>query len=719
MEGPLDILLVEDNPGDARLIQELLNESDLQLGDLVNTERLDSALGQLENFKPHVVLLDLSLPDSQGVETIRRIRESARGLPIVVLTGLTDQSLALMGVQEGVQDYLMKGDLSPGLLSRAIHYAVDRNRAEQALRERKSEVDRLADNLAAKNRLFKIIGSLQSQFIREPDPFIMFDILLVDIIELTSSEFGFIGDVLQDEEGHDYVKCYAFSNIAWNDETRRFYEEHKSTGFVFRDLNNLFGHVITDRKPVIANDPENDSRSKGIPSGHPRLTAFLGVPVYYGERLVGLIGLANRPGGYDEELLSYIQPVVDACGQIIVARWERDARIEAQQGLSDTRKYLQDIIDSMPSVLVAVDSNGDVTQWNQGAESFSGIDAKMALGRSLEELLSFSPDQLLGIMGAVRAHRLESFKQISRREESEQHYYDVIVYPLSGPAEESVVRIDDVTERMRMELMMVQSEKMMSVGGLAAGMAHELNNPLGGILQGLQNIRRRLSMDLEKNEEVAGELGFDLRLAQSYMEKRGISGFMDGVIDSSKRAADIVSNMLVFSRKPSGEFHPEQINQLIDQAVDLAAMDYDLKKKHDFRDIDIVRDYDMELPLVPCIGPEIQQVLLNLLRNSAQVLSAKRGQSRTITLRTYTEDGSACIEVKDDGPGMDQETCKRVFEPFFTTKPPGQGTGLGLSVSYFIVTQEHGGEMSVESAPGEGARFIIRLPLKAEGRSVS
>ncbi|MET0107201.1 MAG: ATP-binding protein [Sedimenticola sp.] len=322
-------------------------------------------------------------------------------------------------------------------------------------------------------------------------------------------------------------------------------------------------------------------------------------------------------------------------------------------------------------------------------------------------------------MDAVRAHRLESFKQISNREKSEQRYFDVIVYPLSGPAEESVVRIDDVTERMRMELMMVQSEKMMSVGGLAAGMAHELNNPLGGILQGLQNIRRRLSTDLEKNEEVAGELGFDLHLAESYMEKRGISGFMDGVIDSSKRAADIVSNMLVFSRKPSGEFHPVQINQLIDQAVDLAAMDYDLKKKHDFRDIDIVRDYDMELPLVPCIGPEIQQVLLNLLRNSAQVLSAGRKQTRTITLRTYTEDGSACIEVIDDGPGMDQETCKRVFEPFFTTKPPGQGTGLGLSVSYFIVTQEHGGEMSVESAPGEGARFIIRLPLQVEGRSVS
>jgi signal transduction histidine kinase len=273
-----------------------------------------------------------------------------------------------------------------------------------------------------------------------------------------------------------------------------------------------------------------------------------------------------------------------------------------------------------------------------------------------------------------------------------------------------VIRLDDVTERVRMEMMMAQSEKMMSVGGLAAGMAHELNNPLAGILQGLQNIQRRLSPELENNQLVAHEVGFDLDKAQAYMEKRGITQFISGIIESGERAADIVSNMLIFARKAEHKLQSEPLTPLIEQVIELAAVDYDLKKKHDFRNIEIVRDYDESLPEVPCIKSEIQQVLLNFLRNAAQALSTVEHAPR-ITLRSFHLNEMACIEVEDNGPGMDEDTRKRVFEPFFTTKPPGQGTGLGLSVSYFIIHDEHRGEISVQSKPGEGATFRICLPF--------
>ncbi len=140
----LNILLVEDNPGDTRLVRELIQDSGLQPS-LRQEQRLGDALRGIADDTPDLVLLDLSLPDSSGLDTIRRVREAAPDLPIVVLTGLTDQSVALQAVQAGAQDYLLKNELSPELLGRAVHYALDRMRGELQNR-------RLADDLAAKNR---------------------------------------------------------------------------------------------------------------------------------------------------------------------------------------------------------------------------------------------------------------------------------------------------------------------------------------------------------------------------------------------------------------------------------------------------------------------------------------------------------------------------------------------------------------------------------------
>ena len=157
---------------------------------------------------------------------------------------------------------------------------------------------------------------------------------------------------------------------------------------------------------------------------------------------------------------------------------------------------------------------------------------------------------------------------------------------------------------------------------------------------------------------------------------------------------------------------------LSEKVIALAATDYDSKKKYDFRKIDIQREYKRRLPLVPCDGARIQQVLLNLLRNAAQAMSQQskadgNWQAPRIIIRAdhEPEEKMVRIEIEDNGPGLDEKTRKRIFEPFFTTKAVGEGTGLGLSVSYFIVTENHRGTMAVESTPGKGANFIVRLPI--------
>ncbi len=203
---------------------------------------------------------------------------------------------------------------------------------DQFLNDRELLVIR-TEELAEKNRLFEVIGRMHERFIHESNDRVLFEQLMLDIIDLTDSGFGFVGDVLQDEGGFDYLKVYALSNVAWNAEIQRQYDEQLVNGLEFRKLDNLFGHVITHREVVMANDPANDPRHAGTPPGHPTIKAFLGIPVFYGDKLVGEIGLANRPGGYDQGLLDYLQPVVDACGRVIVARWERVARQAAEQQL--------------------------------------------------------------------------------------------------------------------------------------------------------------------------------------------------------------------------------------------------------------------------------------------------------------------------------------------------------------------------------------------------
>jgi len=205
----------------------------------------------------------------------------------------------------------------------------------------------------------------------------------------------------------------------------------------------------------------------------------------------------------------------------------------------------------------------------------------------------------------------------------------------------------------------------------------------------------------------------------AYMEKRGISKMLAGILEMGQRASDIVANMLNFSRKSETRRSSQNINQLIDETIELAANDYNLKKQYDFRHIQISRDYAANLPMIPCIRTEIQQVFLNLVKNAAQAMAEKTYEtdSPQIRIRTASADDMVRVEVTDNGPGMPDSVRKRIFEPFFTTKEVGTGTGLGLSVSYFIVTKNHGGQMEVSARAGKGTRFIIKLPVaESNGR---
>lgn len=272
--------------------------------------------------------------------------------------------------------------------------------------------------------------------------------------------------------------------------------------------------------------------------------------------------------------------------------------------------------------------------------------------------------------------------------------------------------VNDITDRKRTEELMIQSEKMMSIGGLAAGMAHEINNPLAGMIQNSQVVYNRLTKNLPSNNKVAEEIGTSMTVIKNFVEKRGILKQLESINKAGGQAAKIIENMLSFARKGDSTRREHHLSDLIDQTLELAKTDYDLKKSYDFKQIEITREYT-PCPQVLCEGSKIQQVLFNIIKNASEAMWEENQVQKKpkLILRLEKKQDRVCVEIEDNGPGMDDVTRKRIFEPFFTTKEISKGTGLGLSISYFIIVDDHGGEMDVESTLKSGTKFIIKLPI--------
>jgi PAS domain S-box-containing protein len=408
--------------------------------------------------------------------------------------------------------------------------------------------------------------------------------------------------------------------------------------------------------------------------------------------------------------------VVSLASTIAVLAHMMRRRAASERQLRRLRNLLANTLDSMPSIIVGVSPDGLVTHWNHHAASATGLEATEATGRPLGEVFPRLERLKPLVIEALEDGQPKGGQRQLHPEGDTMRCEEVTVFPLvANGAHGAVIRVDDVTERERIREMMVQTEKMLTVGGLAAGMAHEINNPLGGILQAVQNMRRRVEPGRPDNETAAREAGLSLEQVRGYLERREILRMLDDIAASGARAAHIVANMLDFSRRADGSFVAQDLHRLIENTLELAANDYDLKKLYDFRMLRIVRHYAPGLPPVPCLPTEVEQVLLNLFKNAAQALAAHPpadGAPPTLTIRTERHHDLVAVTVSDNGPGMPPEVRARAFDPFYTTKPPGEGTGLGLSVSYFLITHNHGGSFALHTEPGKGAHFTFTLPLR-------
>ena len=401
-------------------------------------------------------------------------------------------------------------------------------------------------------------------------------------------------------------------------------------------------------------------------------------------------------------LLKPILPLTEAAAQIGEGRYDVSVPIVSRDELGDlasafnqmaetlshttvSKEYVTTLLNATPLPIVAIDREAKVTQWNPAAEKLFGWSAAEVLGRFYPIVSEDERADFMSSFGDILAGRPFKDRETTRRRRDGGVIVVSIsaapLYGLDGIVTGRVSVIVDLTERKALESRMAQSEKLSAIGQLAAGVAHELNNPLGVILGFAQSVNRKIGDD--------DALALPLR----------------SIVRESLRCKELVQNLLTFSRQDRKNMEPLELTGAISSALLL------VETQAHLRGVELRRELGSESLIVDANTNQIQQIVINLCTNALD--ATPQGGSVTVACRRREQGGQAWarIEVRDTGSGISAAIRQKIFDPFFTTKDPGKGTGLGLSLVYELVNL-HRGRLDYVSEEGRGTSFFVDLPLR-------
>jgi len=661
------VLLIEDNPGDARLMREYLADPAGAQFELEHVTSLTDGLARLTQGGVDLVLLDLSLPDSPMAETFKRAHAAAPQVPIIVMSGLDDEKHAIETVQEGAQDYLVKAFVDTRLLVHAMRYAIERKRAEEALAHERDLLHTLLDNLP--DRIY--FKDDQSRFTR--------------ISKAVTEQFK-IGHPREamGKTDRDFFSA-EHAEIAMRDEAQ----------------------VMETGQPILAK-----VEREILPDGSVTWA------------LTSKLPLKNRQG--------------KTIGNFGISRDITEIK-RIEEHLDAERNLLRSLIDNLPDYIYVKDTEGRYLLDNIAHRRWLGADSEsQVVGRRVSD---FFPAEAVDRFTNDDLRVIQSGFALLNREElvedrlGNKRWHATTKVPIRSKdgkvtglvgisrditerklsveaireANAELARNKDELQRTLTELQqsheevksaqfqLIQAEKMQSIGRLAAGVAHEVKNPLGILRMGTDY----LAQNLKSSDE-------------------NVALILSDMMDAIKRADGIIMGLLDFSVPHALDTRAEDLSAVLEQSIGFV--------RHDLNEagLKLVRELAGDLPPVWIDRNKMKQVFVNILMNAIHATPA----GGTLTVRTSCrvlgavehDAGSreadriragetvVIAEVIDTGSGIPEEKLRHIFDPFFTTKETGKGTGLGLSVTKKIV-ELHGGSLDIRNRKEGGVAATIMFKV--------
>ena len=655
------VLLIEDNPENASLFCDMIEavaKASFTVTHVAGT--LAEGLAIIEGGQVDLALVDLNLPDSRGISTFERVHACAPRLPVIVLSGNVDEELGSKIVHKGGQDCLVKGSFSVQLLVRAMRYAIERARAEAVIEQEQHFMRILLDNIP--DRIY--FKDKESRFIR------------------TNKALG----ELHHLENSDDLLGQTDFDLFSDEHARPAFEDEQE---VMRTGEPIVGKI---EKESLADGRIGWCTTTKMPLRNPQ-----------GE-IIGTFGISRD--------ITELKRMEDA--------------------LATDRNLLRNVIDNLPDRVLLKDAEGHYLLTNAAQARFLGTTDPLAtVGKTLKDymtdpvfiaevakqdeeilrtgipLVNYEEDIPLPD-GSTKCYSLSKVPLLDDhgatlglicigRDITEQKLAKEQLVKANENLNIAVTDLKNAHEELRsVQLQLIEAEKMKSIGRLAAGVAHEVKNPLAII-----------------------DMGVAYLTQQNFPEDSNVPLILNEISEAVKRADSVIRGLLDFSAPKQLEVCEEDLNSVLDHSLMLVRGEMTGKFHYE-----VVREFEVNLPLLHIDRMKMGQVFVNIFINAIHAMP----EGGTLTVRTYTKQltgvgdnvgvnlmesfhvGSTLVvaEVDDNGSGISEDKLNKVFDPFFTTKPTGKGTGLGLSVTRSIIDL-HGGIIEIRNRPEGGARVTVML----------
>jgi len=667
--SPVRILVVDDEPEIAESLSEFLSRKEgynvaIASDGLQAMQLLEESLSE-PTLAIDIVLLDVRMPLMTGPELLEWLRNHSelKYTRVIMLTAAAGYEEKVEALSAGADDYITKPYYPLELLAR-IKTILRTQQLEKQLYQQSQQLRML-------NRVSQAVSAKLSS--RE-----ILAMAVKGVNAIISLEFAAVFMV---DDRREFLHCREISSPDLQLAANSYRSIPVGVGIVGRAFDE--GQTISLNTPLA--DPDFHSELDA-PVGFP-VRSLITTPLFVRNKPVGVIHVLNsRIGGFSENDRGLLTSLASSVGRAVEIAWLFQSIRERQNELLESRNQLQAVINGIAHPIYTIDNDWKLVAINEARSRELKISEDSLIGRPCHQLFfdRTAPCEHCCVLKTIteRIEQRWTVKWIGSDFRPEE--FDVNAYPIPGAATGSptaVVVWQNRTEERRLENSLMQAGKLAAIGQLAAGVAHEINNPLTAIIANAQMLQMTMSPDHEDYESV--EL----------------------ISRAGDRAAQVVRGLLDFARQTQYSFETADVNVSVRQALNLVSYQFAANS------IELVSHLAEELPKIEASLEHLQTVWLNLLINARDALQ-ESPEPRVVTISTELDARSdqLLVAVRDTGRGMSSAETDHIFEPFYTTKAPGEGTGLGLATSHRIVEQ-HSGQIEVTSTPGNGTIFIVHLPI--------